>query len=71
MSNTCLQETTGLSLGRRIGKRDISMGGRCPFQLIYVEKTIIMKCFFIKASFIHERAKSFAGSLCSKNMLEC
>lgn len=45
MSNTCLQETTGLSLGRRIGKRDISMGGRCPFHLIYVEKTIIMKCF--------------------------
>lgn len=45
MSYTCSQETTGLSLGRRIGERDISMGGRCPFHLIYVEKTIIMKMF--------------------------
>ena len=45
MSNTCLQETTWLSLGRRMGERDISMGGRCPFHLIYVEKAMIMKMF--------------------------
>lgn len=43
---------------------------------LHVEKfffitTIIMKYFLIKSSFIHERAKSFAGSLCCKKMKIC